>query len=92
MNSVDTAVIAQIAVVVVATLSACTGLGIAVHAYLRRARRHAAPAVAPADDQRMERLEHAVDAIALEVERISEGQRFLTRLHTERPAEHALGE
>ena len=33
--------------------------------------------------QRMERLEQAVDAIAIEVERISEGQRFVTRLLTE---------
>jgi hypothetical protein len=31
----------------------------------------------------MERLENAVDAIAVEIERISEGQRFVTRLLTE---------
>jgi hypothetical protein len=29
--------------------------------------------------QRLERMEHAIDSIALEVERISEGQRFLTK-------------
>jgi hypothetical protein len=43
--------------------------------------------------QRMERLEHAVDAVAIEVERISEGQRFVTRLMTEnelRPAMAAV--
>jgi Na+-transporting methylmalonyl-CoA/oxaloacetate decarboxylase gamma subunit len=33
----------------------------------------------------MARVEQAVDAIALEVERISEGQRFLTKIMTERP-------
>jgi hypothetical protein len=33
--------------------------------------------------ERTERLERAVDAIALEVERISEGQRFVTRLLAE---------
>jgi hypothetical protein len=38
------------------------------------------------DDDRMARLEQAVEAIALEVERISEGQRFTTRLLTERAA------
>jgi hypothetical protein len=40
------------------------------------------------DDDRLARLEHAVDAIALEVERISEGQRFTTKLLSEqvRPA------
>jgi hypothetical protein len=35
-------------------------------------------------DARIERIEHAVDAIAIEIERISEGQRFTTRLLNER--------
>lgn len=39
--------------------------------------------------ERLERLENAVDAIAVEIERISEGQRFVTRLLTE-PAPDAL--
>jgi hypothetical protein len=30
--------------------------------------------------QRLKRMEHAVDAMAIEVERISEGQRFLTQI------------
>jgi hypothetical protein len=38
------------------------------------------------DDERMSRLEQAVEAIALEVERISEGQRFTTKLLSERAA------
>lgn len=38
----------------------------------------------PADvGDRIERIEHAVEAIAIEVERISEGQRFTTRLLSE---------
>ncbi len=36
------------------------------------------------DDDRMTRLEQAVEAIALEVERISEGQRFTTKLLADR--------
>lgn len=36
------------------------------------------------DEDRMARLEQAVEAIALEVERISEGQRFTTKLLSER--------
>jgi hypothetical protein len=39
--------------------------------------------------QRMERMEQALDAIAVEVERISEGQRFTTRLLSERLKEPA---
>jgi hypothetical protein len=34
-------------------------------------------------DQRLERLEQGVDAIAIEIERITEGQRFVTRLLSE---------
>ncbi|HKY96661.1 MAG TPA: hypothetical protein VJL35_02290 [Gemmatimonadaceae bacterium] len=38
---------------------------------------------APMSDVRLARLESAVEAIAIEVERISEGQRFTTRLLSE---------
>jgi hypothetical protein len=41
--------------------------------------------------ERLERLEAAVDAIAVEIERISEGQRFVTRLLTEQAPNAALG-
>jgi hypothetical protein len=33
---------------------------------------------------RLERMEHAIDSIAIEIERISEGQRFTTKLLSER--------
>lgn len=36
------------------------------------------------DDSRLARLETAVDAIAVEVERISESQRFATKMMAER--------
>jgi hypothetical protein len=35
-------------------------------------------------DERLDRIEHAIDAMAVEVERISEGQRFTTRLLSDR--------
>lgn len=41
----------------------------------------------PETNQRLERIEHAIDAMAVEVERISEGQRFVTKLLSERAAE-----
>jgi hypothetical protein len=44
------------------------------------------PAVSPALEARMERIEHAVDSIAIEIERISEGQRFTTKLLSDRVA------
>jgi len=36
-------------------------------------------------DERIARLEQAIDAIAVEMERVGEGQRFLTRVLGERP-------
>jgi hypothetical protein len=38
-------------------------------------------------DERLARMENAMDAMSLEVERISEGQRFTTRLLSERSAD-----
>jgi hypothetical protein len=38
---------------------------------------------------RLERIEQAVDAVAIEVERISEGQRFTTKLLSDRAGEAA---
>ena len=40
--------------------------------------------------ERLERMEQAIDAIAVEVERISEGQRFTTKLLSEGNATGAL--
>ncbi len=48
---------------------------------LRKVRKQPArPALADPGGERMERLEQAVDTIAVEIERISEGQRFVTNL------------
>jgi hypothetical protein len=42
-------------------------------------------------DERLERVEQAVEAIAIEIERVSEGQRFVTKLLNER-AQPRLGD
>ena len=42
------------------------------------------PAVDHATQQRLESLQQSVDTIAIEIERISEGQRFVTRILNER--------
>ena len=41
--------------------------------------------LSPEAAERLTRIEHAVDSIALEVERISEGQRFTTKILSARP-------
>jgi hypothetical protein len=38
-------------------------------------------------DMRLERIEQAIDAMSVEVERISEGQRFVTKLLSEQKQE-----
>lgn len=61
-------------------------------AWARRVWRRTPQVIAPRGDEpspRFDRLEQAVDAIAIEVERISESQRFLTKLLAERPAAQA---
>ena len=53
-------------------------------------RKGAAPEVAPDTAARLERIEQAIDAMSIEVERIAEGQRFVTRLMTDRAERVAL--
>jgi hypothetical protein len=50
-------------------------------------RRDARPVMPPDTTARLERIEQAVDAMSIEVERIAEGQRFVTRMLSERAPE-----
>jgi hypothetical protein len=81
---------AQVAVVVVTTVTALAGIALGTRALWRlttRVNPHDSLAVSPSD---FRRLETAVDAIAVEVERISEAQRFSAALLSERiPARDA---
>jgi hypothetical protein len=51
---------------------------------VRSLRSRPAPPPAQFDDARLVRLEQAVDAIALEMERVGEGQRYLTQIMAQR--------
>lgn len=62
-------------------------------AFARRIWRRSAAAVSSLPQEvidRLTRLDHAVDSIAVEVERIGEGQRFMTRVLAERGEPAAL--
>lgn len=48
------------------------------------------PALVAPNDPRLERMEQALEAIAVEIERISEAQRFTTKLLAERSSPAAL--
>ena len=78
----------MVAFVVAVTTFAGTVLGLA-NLYFRRQRPEAPRSLSPGTDERLARIEQAVDSIALEVERISEAQRFTAKLLAEshRPAE-----
>ena len=61
-----------------------------VRGMVKRWERNDAGPKIPSDvNARLERMEQSIDAIAVEVERISEGQRFTTKLLSEREG-HAL--
>lgn len=65
----------------------CVGFPLA-RAYAKRMERGIDPKVLPNDlGDRLTRMEQAIESVALEVERISEGQRFTTRLLSERAPE-----
>ncbi len=57
-----------------------------VRAKIRRDERGALPGADAQSVERLARIEAAVESIAIEVERISEAQRFTTKLLAERPA------
>ena len=62
-----------------------------VRAYTKRVDAPSAPPLLSGDvTARLERIEHAIDAMAVEVERIAEGQRFTTKLLSERSSREAL--
>jgi hypothetical protein len=65
---------------------AASAIGIPIaRAYARRIERGSRDSSVPPELQsRLERMEQALDSIAIEVERISEGQRFTTKLLAER--------
>ena len=75
-----------------ALISATVVLSPIARALGRRIENHAKAPPLPnaSQDARFDRLEQAVDAVAIEVERIAEGQRFVTKLLAERGPQGAL--
>ena len=79
--------------VVVFTLFVLCPIALSISRYFWKrgsAPRHAT--ASPENTQRLERMEQAIDSIAIEIERVSEGQRFVTRLLAESQRNPALAE
>ena len=94
----DVVVFAQVMTVIVSTVTVLLGVLFAARVLWNRTSPRPLSAVGT-DNARLERIENAVDAIAIEVERISEAQRFTTtlladRLPAGRPVDrvHELGQ
>jgi len=78
-------------IVIVFTIFVLTPIAITISRLIwKRASNPPPPKVDQQAEERMRRLEAGVDAIAIEVERISEGQRFVTKLLSEREKQGVL--
>ena len=85
----DVLTFAQVAVVIVGLAGSLALIGVVTFKALVK------PKVDPArlerrSDEQLERLQQSVDAIAIEVERIAEAQRFSAKLLSERPDRPSL--
>jgi hypothetical protein len=82
-------VFAQVATIIVGLLASVCGISVATYRSVKRIdNKHLAPT---ADVTRqIADLQQSVDAIAVEVERIAEAQRFMARLESEREGRQAL--
>ena len=73
----DVSAFAQVAVIIVSMVGSLALIGVAAAYAIRPLKK--VPRVPPSDD-RLEHLQQSVDAIAVEVERIAEAQRFSAKL------------
>jgi len=79
--------ISPFAIPIIAIIMA--GLYPVLRAYAKKIERTQTTSIPPDVAARLERIEQAVEAVAIEVERISEGQRFTTKLLSEGRGEGA---
>ena len=82
-------VFAQVAGIVVGLLGAVCAISVATYRSVKRIDSHA---LAPSGEvtAQIAQLQQSVDAIAVEVERIAEAQRFMARLEADRDTRQAL--
>ena len=82
-------VFAQVAAIVVGLLGGVCAISVATYRSVKRIDNHHLQPTADITRQIGE-LQQSVDAIAVEVERIAEAQRFMARLESEREGRQAL--
>ena len=89
----DVLAFAQVMTVIMVSLAAMVGVALVARIFWRIGSRVGKPAIAASSSaEELQRLQNAVDAIAIEVERISEAQRFtVTLLSNKLPPQSAEG-
>jgi hypothetical protein len=82
-------VFAQVAAISAGLIAACCGIAVATYRSVKQTDNKHLP---PSTDvnHRLDQLQQSVDAIAIEVERLAEAQRFTARLEAERESRQAL--
>ena len=81
----DAQVFAFVAFVITGMVAALCVIGVVTAKAVQRLRRNGRTVVAaPVAEERLEQLQQSIDAIAVEVERIAEAQRFTAKLLSER--------
>jgi len=82
-------VFAQVAAISAGLIAACCGIAVATYRSVKHTdTRHLPPSAEVSN--RLDQLQQSVDAIAIEVERLAEAQRYTARLEAERESRHAL--
>ena len=80
----DVVAFAEVAVVIVGLVGSLSFIAVLLVKQVMGSRERPA-AADPAHDERLEHLQQSIDAIAVEVERIAEAQRFSAKLLADRP-------
>lgn len=89
----DVMAFAQVMAVIMASLAVLAGVAIGARFFWRIGSRVGGPAIpASTSAEELQRLQNSVDAIAIEVERISEAQRFTVTLLSNRLPPHGTEE
>lgn len=83
----DARTFAQVAVIIVGLVGSLTTIGVVAWKVLTRGSNRGG-LDSRLEDGRLEQLQQSVDAIAVEVERIAEAQRFSAKLLAERDPSH----
>ena len=78
----DVQAFAAVMTIIIVSIGALTAIALTTYRFFRRGVKVSALPQARYDEQ-LSQLQHSMDAMALEIERIAEGQRFSTKLLAE---------